>query len=640
MAELNHGASAPEKIDLFALTRRFAKSLRRHSFLSVVLIVLMAGLFCVCRHRTYRPICRCSAVFAVGVEPCADTTAAADEATARTLAAAFPALLQTDLMQDLLREQLKRSIIPAALEAKHLAGTPMVELTVTGSKVQETADTFYAVLAAYPHAAKHMARDPYIYIQEQPTLTTASVDPSFLVRSALAGASVGFLLACAVAAVSAMLSDTASDADQLQRMTGLRVFAALPHRAVAGTEPPLRDLAIRVRRELTHRGGKTVLFTGTLRGEGATTASVCLARTLAQEGARVVLLDADLRTQGLAALVARSAYGGLLELSAEPEQPLEPFLVPFCGFWCISGAPTRRRLHALDSSAIARVLARLGEKFDYIILDAAPCTVNADTVMFSRHADAVVYTVRADRLTRNRILNGVVLLAAHGAPAAGVVLTGSAEKRAKRLKYASPKLKLSHRIYGIFKHLTDILLSLGALAVLALPMLLIAAAIKLDDGGPVFFRQKRIGRGRKPFEMLKFRTMRSDSPHTTPTHLLRDPARHITRVGRFLRRTSLDELPQIFNILRGEMSLVGPRPALWSQFDLIDLRDRHGVNALLPGVTGWAQINGRDELEIEEKVAFDAQYLRRFGPWMDIRCFFGTFRTVLTGRGIAEGRRK
>ena len=161
--------------------------------------------------------------------------------------------------------------------------------------------------------------------------------------------------------------------------------------------------------------------------------------------------------------------------------------------------------------------------------------------------------------------------------------------------------------------------------------------IKLDSKGPVLFKQKRIGIHKKPFHILKFRTMRIDTPKDMPTHMLSNPEQYITRTGKFLRRTSLDELPQIFNIFKGDMSIVGPRPALWNQYDLIAERDKYGANDVLPGLTGWAQINGRDELEIPVKAKLDGEYVKKYGPGMDLRCFFGTFVSVLRQDGVVEG---
>ena len=155
------------------------------------------------------------------------------------------------------------------------------------------------------------------------------------------------------------------------------------------------------------------------------------------------------------------------------------------------------------------------------------------------------------------------------------------------------------------KRLLAVILSLGGMICLSWLFLILSAAIKLDSPGPVFFRQKRVGKGRKHFQILKFRTMRIDTPHDMPTHLLQDPDQYITRVGRFLRRTSLDELPQLWNIFVGDMAVIGPRPALWNQYDLLDARDQYGANDLRPGLTGWAQIHGRDELEIPEKARLD-----------------------------------
>ena len=192
------------------------------------------------------------------------------------------------------------------------------------------------------------------------------------------------------------------------------------------------------------------------------------------------------------------------------------------------------------------------------------------------------------------------------------------------------------KAYMFIKSSLDFIISLLALMVLALPMVILALIIKLDDRGPVFFKQKRIGKDQKHFMMLKFRTMRTDTPKDTATHLLTDPQKYITKVGRFLRKTSLDELPQLLNILCGHMSIVGPRPALWNQFDLIEEREKYGVHQVRPGLTGWAQVNGRDELEIPVKAKLDGEYIEKFGLMMDIRCFFATFG-ILDGKGVVEG---
>lgn len=192
-------------------------------------------------------------------------------------------------------------------------------------------------------------------------------------------------------------------------------------------------------------------------------------------------------------------------------------------------------------------------------------------------------------------------------------------------------------MYPRFKRGMDFMMALLGMIVLSPVFLLLIAAIKLDSKGPVLFRQKRVGIHKTHFMILKFRTMRVDTPKDMPTHLLKNPQQYITRVGRFLRRTSLDELPQIINILKGDMAVVGPRPALWNQYDLIAERDKYGANDVRPGLTGWAQINGRDELEIPVKAALDGEYVRRMGFPMDCRCFFGTFFKVLRGDGVVEG---
>ena len=187
------------------------------------------------------------------------------------------------------------------------------------------------------------------------------------------------------------------------------------------------------------------------------------------------------------------------------------------------------------------------------------------------------------------------------------------------------------------KRFLAIVLSLLGILCLGWLLVLLSIAIKLDSPGPVLFKQKRIGCGKSHFYILKFRTMRTDTPKDMPTHLLADPQQYITRVGRFLRRTSLDELPQLFNILLGHMAIIGPRPALWNQFDLIAERDKYGANDVRPGLTGWAQINGRDELEIDVKARYDGEYVQKLSFAFDVKCFLATIKAVLNRDGVVEG---
>jgi len=190
---------------------------------------------------------------------------------------------------------------------------------------------------------------------------------------------------------------------------------------------------------------------------------------------------------------------------------------------------------------------------------------------------------------------------------------------------------------SIIKRIIDFILALIATILLSWLLLLIAVAIKIESKGPVFFRQKRVGLHKEHFEILKFRSMRTDTPKDQPTHLLQNPETYITKVGGFLRKTSLDELPQLLNILKGDMSFVGPRPALWNQYDLIEERDKYGANDVMPGLTGWAQINGRDELEIPVKAKLDGEYVQKCSFIFDCKCFFGTFKSVAKAEGVVEG---
>ena len=189
-----------------------------------------------------------------------------------------------------------------------------------------------------------------------------------------------------------------------------------------------------------------------------------------------------------------------------------------------------------------------------------------------------------------------------------------------------------------FKRIIDIVLSGAALIILSPIMLLIAVIIKADSKGPVLFKQKRVAKDKEYFKILKFRTMYADVPKDVPTHLLADPDSKITKVGRFLRKSSLDELPQIWNIFVGEMSVIGPRPALWNQYDLIAERDKYGANAIRPGLTGLAQINGRDELPIDIKAKYDGEYAQNITFLGDVKIFFGTIFGVLSAKGVKEGK--
>lgn len=193
-------------------------------------------------------------------------------------------------------------------------------------------------------------------------------------------------------------------------------------------------------------------------------------------------------------------------------------------------------------------------------------------------------------------------------------------------------------MYSTLKRGIDFCLSLLGIIILFPLFVLLIVLIKADSPGPVLFKQKRVGIHKKHFNILKFRTMRIDTPKDTPTHMLEDPDKWITKVGKFLRKTSLDELPQILNILIGEMSIIGPRPALWNQYDLIAERDKYGANDIMPGLTGWAQINGRDELPIDVKAKLDGEYVRKMGLKMDTKCFLKTITAVVKSDGVVEGK--
>jgi O-antigen biosynthesis protein WbqP len=191
--------------------------------------------------------------------------------------------------------------------------------------------------------------------------------------------------------------------------------------------------------------------------------------------------------------------------------------------------------------------------------------------------------------------------------------------------------------YLKFKRFYDTLGAFMGILLLSPLYFIIMILIKIDSKGPILFRQKRIGRNKKHFNILKFRTMKTDTPKDTPTHILENPEQYITKMGKILRKTSLDELPQIINILKGDMSIIGPRPALWNQFDLIEERDKYDVHKLYPGITGYAQIKGRDTLTIPEKAVLDGEYVKKISLWLDLKIFIGTLISVFKSDGIVEG---
>ena len=201
-------------------------------------------------------------------------------------------------------------------------------------------------------------------------------------------------------------------------------------------------------------------------------------------------------------------------------------------------------------------------------------------------------------------------------------------------------LSTRQKIYLPFKRFFDILCSFLAIVVFSPLYIILAVLVKCTSKGPIFFKQKRIGKNKKTFSILKFRTMRIDTPKDVATHLLEDPDKYITKVGKFLRKTSLDEIPQAFNIFVGHMSVVGPRPALWNQDDLVAERDKYHANDVKPGLSGWAQCNGRDTLPIPEKAKLDGEYVKRFNIWFDIRIVIRTFFQAFRGKDEVEGNNK
>ena len=201
-------------------------------------------------------------------------------------------------------------------------------------------------------------------------------------------------------------------------------------------------------------------------------------------------------------------------------------------------------------------------------------------------------------------------------------------------------MKGEQGMFSVMKRIIDFSLSLAIIVTMSFIFLLLVIVIKLDSPGPILFKQRRIGKDKKEFNILKFRTMKTDAPNDMPTHLLDKPDAYITPVGKFLRKTSLDELPQLINIVKGEMSIIGPRPALWNQYDLIAERDKYQANDVLPGLTGWAQVNGRDELPIDVKAKLDGYYVEKRNPFLDSEIFVKTVFGVLRSDGVKEGKKE
>lgn len=201
-------------------------------------------------------------------------------------------------------------------------------------------------------------------------------------------------------------------------------------------------------------------------------------------------------------------------------------------------------------------------------------------------------------------------------------------------------MQMKNKFYIAIKRLIDILLSILGLIILAPVFILFSILIKVESKGPIFFKQKRVGKNKEYFNIYKFRTMRIDTPKDMPTHMLKDANFYITKIGKFMRKTSIDELPQIINILKGEMSIIGPRPALWNQEDLIEEREKYKANYVKPGLTGWAQVNGRDELEIPIKAKYDGEYMEKMSFLFDIKIFFRTIIKVFKSDGVIEGSRE
>lgn len=196
------------------------------------------------------------------------------------------------------------------------------------------------------------------------------------------------------------------------------------------------------------------------------------------------------------------------------------------------------------------------------------------------------------------------------------------------------------RIYFAIKRILDIILSIIVLIILCPFLIIFSIIIKIESKGPVLFKQKRVGKNKKLFTIYKFRTMRTDTPKDIPTHLLKNAESYITKFGNIMRKTSIDEIPQLFNIVKGDMSIIGPRPALWNQDDLIKERDKYYANDIRPGLTGWAQVNGRDELEIPVKAKYDGEYVEKMSLWFDVKIFFKTIINVFKHEGIVEGKKE
>ena len=439
---------SPPEIDLASLIHRFFKALRRlwPAVIALILVFSLSGY--VNARRNFRPMYECNALFSVG----SDLTGGDvftnnyyyDTVTAQQVAATFPYLLTTDFMRDLISAQLENGIINGSIQASAIAETNLVELSVTSRNPQDAYNLLHAVLAAYPRAAVYMVDNPMLYMREEPVLPTEPINHFSAGDAVSSGAIKGALLGFGLLLGYALLTMTVSSSKELNKLINLPILASFPlirqkkrrHArdvlisAVDNQSfaEALRGLRTKVRKKLAQSGGQVVLLTSTIPGEGKTTASVNLAQSLASEGHRVILLDADFRNQS----ISRIFLGGetsecLIELLKNPTQPLDSYLktTPDPNLVYISGASTQKRHYSIDGKALRSLLIRLRREFDYVVVDTPPCNVVSDTSLLCRYADAVLYVVKLDYANRLQILDGVTRLHQDGVPLIGCVINGA-----------------------------------------------------------------------------------------------------------------------------------------------------------------------------------------------------------------------
>ena len=450
----SHENNTPAPIDLLAILRRFWKALKKLWLLILLLAILFGAFGYINARRSFVPRYECKAILSVGSGYSMDDIFSSDfyydSMTAQQIASSFPDVLNTEYMRDLVCTKLGTSGINGSIKASAIANTNMLQLTVRSANAQAAYDILMAVIECYPQAAVYMVDNPIIYVREEPSVPTTPIN-TFSARSAvLRGAAKGFLLGMAITVVFALLTQTVVNADELKKIINLPILASFPLISVKrrrksaqtflaagdnpGMEEALRGLRTKVKKYLADKDGNVVLLTSTMPGEGKTTVSTNLALSLAAEGHRVVLVDADLRNQSIGRLFRTGQNAaGFMDCLRNPSLPISRVLreIPGSNLCYISGSSTQKRHYSLDGKAVRRVMDALSREFDYVVVDTPPCGMVSDTALLSRYATCVLYVVKMDYANKSQILDSVTGLYQRDVPLTGCVINGAAARSSR-----------------------------------------------------------------------------------------------------------------------------------------------------------------------------------------------------------------